>query len=184
MICGNEFCLLIEDIYFTNQWYINAHFHAAKIRAALWARLTAKQLDSSSFTKHPSPATLDKLYNTAAMSRLFSNCTSAIMFVLLGLAACITLATTAPTAQSVQVRQATASVIHLNNGVCYSVSYCRPCLCSRLLAELILTMVNTGSPLEKNKQTKNDCSMLCCVPIDLYTYIFCDLARVTSVKFS
>ena len=57
------------------------------------------------------------------MAKLFSYYTSAILFMLLGLAACITLATSAPTAQRVHVHQATTSVIHLNSGmrdrVCY-----------------------------------------------------------------
>ena len=58
------------------------------------------------------------------MARVFSDCTSAILFVLLGLAVSIMLATSAPTAQRVHVRQATTSVIYLNSGVRLSVSYC------------------------------------------------------------
>ena len=58
------------------------------------------------------------------MARLFNDCASAILFVLLGLAACIMLAASAPTAQRVHVRQATTSVIYLNSGVRLSVSYC------------------------------------------------------------
>ena len=57
------------------------------------------------------------------MAKLFSYYTSAILFMLLGLAACITLATSAPTAQRVHVRQTTTSVIHLNSGVRYTVCY-------------------------------------------------------------
>ena len=57
------------------------------------------------------------------MAKLFSYYTSAILFMLLGLAACITLATSTPTAQRVHVRQATTSVIHLNSGVHYRVCY-------------------------------------------------------------
>ena len=63
--------------------------------------------------------------------------------MLLGLAACITLATSAPTAHRVHVRQATSDVNKLNEGVRYSVSDCRPGFCSKLLAEPILPMVNT-----------------------------------------
>ena len=85
----------------------------------------------SCFTNHSFSTTFNKLYNTAAMARLFSHCTSAILFVLLGLAASIMLATSTPTAQRVYVRQATTSVNHLNRGVIDSVSYCRPCLCPR-----------------------------------------------------
>ena len=80
-----------------------------------------KQANSSS--SQLSFAILGKLCNTAAMARRFSDCI--ILFVLLGLAAWIMLATSAPTAQSVRVRQATTSVIDLNSGVRYSVSYCR-----------------------------------------------------------
>ena len=58
------------------------------------------------------------------MARLFSDCTSAILFVLLGLAACIMLATSAPTVQRVHVRQATSTAVYLNSGVRLSVSYC------------------------------------------------------------
>ena len=58
------------------------------------------------------------------MARLFSDCTSAILFVLLGLAACITLATSAPTVQRVHVRQATSTAVYLNSGVHLSVSHC------------------------------------------------------------
>ena len=65
------------------------------------------------------------------MAKLFSDCTSAILFVLLGLAASIMLATSTPTAQRVYVRQATTSVNYLNRGVIDSVSYCRPYFCSR-----------------------------------------------------
>ena len=97
----------------------------------------------SSFTNYLSPVTLEKFYITAAMARLFSDCTSAILLMLLGLAACITLATSAPTAHRVHVRQATSDVNKLNEGVRYSVSDCRPCFCSKLLAEPILPMVNT-----------------------------------------
>ena len=71
------------------------------------------------------------------MARLFSDSTSAILFMLLGLAACITLATSAPTAHRVHVRQATSDVNKLNEGVRYSVSYCRPCICTKLVAILI-----------------------------------------------
>ena len=77
------------------------------------------------------------------MARLFSDCTSAILFMLLGLAACITLAISAPTAHRVHVRQATSDVNKLNEGVRYSVSDCRPRFCSKLLTEQILPMVNT-----------------------------------------
>ena len=58
------------------------------------------------------------------MAKLFSDCTSAILFVLLGLAACITLATSAPTAQRVHVRQATSTAVYLNSGVRFIVSHC------------------------------------------------------------
>ena len=57
------------------------------------------------------------------MARLFSDCTSAILFVLLGLAACIMLATSACTVQGVQVREATTTEVYLNSGVRLSVSY-------------------------------------------------------------
>ena len=60
------------------------------------------------------------------MARCISDCTSVIFFVLVGLAACVMLAKTAPTAQRVHVRRATTSAVLLNNGVRYSVSYCRP----------------------------------------------------------
>ena len=56
------------------------------------------------------------------MARLLSDCTSAILFVLLGLAASIMLVTSAPTAQSVQE----TSARNLNGGLDYSVSYCTP----------------------------------------------------------
>ena len=81
------------------------------------------------------------------MARLFSDRTSAILFMLLGLAACITLATSAPTAHRVHVCQATSNVNKLNEGVRYSVSYCRSCFCSKLRAEPILSMVNTENIL-------------------------------------
>ena len=71
------------------------------------------------------------------MASLFSDSTSAILFMLLGLAACITLATSAPTAHRVHVRQATSNVNKLNEGVRYSVSYYRPCICTKLVAILI-----------------------------------------------
>ena len=45
---------------------------------------------------------------------------SAVLFVLLGLAASIMLATSAPTAQRMHVHRATTSEIQLNSGVCYS----------------------------------------------------------------
>ena len=57
------------------------------------------------------------------MAKLLSYYTSTILFMLLGLAACITLATTAPTAQRVHVCQATTSVIHLSSEVRYEVCY-------------------------------------------------------------
>ena len=84
----------------------------------------------SSFTNHISPAIPDKLYNTAPMARLFSDCTSAILFVLLGLAASIMLATSAPTVQRVHVRQATSTKVYLNSGVRLTVSYCNHVFCS------------------------------------------------------
>ena len=56
------------------------------------------------------------------MARLFSDCTSAILFVLLGLAVCMMLATSAPTVQGVQVREATTTAVYLNSGVRLSVS--------------------------------------------------------------
>ena len=59
------------------------------------------------------------------MARLLSDCTSAIFFVLLGLAACIMLATSAPSVQRVHVREATTIAIYLDSGVRLSVSYCR-----------------------------------------------------------
>ena len=79
------------------------------------------------------------------MARLFSDCTSAILFMLLGLAACITLATSAPTAHMVHVRQATSNVNKLNEGVRYSVSYCRPCICTKLLA-ILIDVLHKSSP--------------------------------------
>ena len=57
------------------------------------------------------------------MARCFSDCTSALLFVLLGLAACIMLATSACTVQGVQVREATTTEVYLNSGVRLSVSY-------------------------------------------------------------
>ena len=57
------------------------------------------------------------------MARVFCHCTSAILFVHLGLAASIMLATSTPTAQRVYVRQATTSVNHLNRGMIDSVSF-------------------------------------------------------------
>ena len=56
------------------------------------------------------------------MAKLFSGCTPAIFFVLLALAACI-MPTSAPTLQTVYVRQATSTVFHLNSGLHYSVSF-------------------------------------------------------------
>ena len=99
----------------------------------------------SSFTNYLSPVTLENFYNTAAMARLFSDSTSAILFMLLGLAACITLATSAPTAHKVHVRQATSNVNKLNEGVRYSVSYCRPCICTKLLA-ILIDVLHKSSP--------------------------------------
>ena len=58
------------------------------------------------------------------MARLFSD-SSATFFVLLGLAACIMLATSAPTVQRVHVREATTIAIYLDSGVRLSVSYCK-----------------------------------------------------------
>ena len=73
----------------------------------------------------------NKFCNTATMARDFSDYTSIIFFVLLGLAACIMLATSAPSVQRVHVRQATSDAVHLNSGVHYSISDCRLCFCSR-----------------------------------------------------
>ena len=72
------------------------------------------------------------------MARCISDCTSVIFFVLVGLAACVMLATSAPTAQRVHVRQATTSVVHLNSGVRYSVSNCRPRFCSSYPKSVLL----------------------------------------------
>ena len=58
------------------------------------------------------------------MARLLSDYTSALHFVLLGLAACIMLATSAPTVQRIHVREATAIASYLDSGVRLSVSYC------------------------------------------------------------
>ena len=59
------------------------------------------------------------------MARLLSDCTSAIFFLLLGLAACIMLATSAPTLQRIHLRETTTIAIYLDSGVRLSVSYCR-----------------------------------------------------------
>ena len=119
----------------------------------------------SSFTNYLSPVTLEKFYNTAAMARLFSDCTSAILFMLLGLAACITLATSAPTAHRVHVRQATSDVNKLSEVVHYSVSDCRPCFCS-------LPMVNTENIYSFSLGI---CQMVACFYIVLlcsYRFVF------------
>ena len=56
------------------------------------------------------------------MAKLFSGCTPVIFFVLLALAAYI-MPTSAPTLQTVYVRQATSTAFHLNSGLHYSVSF-------------------------------------------------------------
>ena len=108
-----------------------------------------EQLDSLKELFHKlfilSPVTLENFYNTTAMARLFSDSTSAILFMLLGLAACITLATSALTAHRLHVRQATSDVNKLNEGVRYSVSYCRPCICTKLLA-ILIDVLHKSSP--------------------------------------
>ena len=80
-----------------------------------------KQANSSS--SQLSFAILGKLCNTAAMARRFSDCNSGILFELLGLAAYVMLATSAPTVQGVQVREATTTAVYLNSRVRLSVSY-------------------------------------------------------------
>ena len=45
------------------------------------------------------------------MAKLLSDCTPAIFFVLLGLAACIVLGKSAPSVQRVHVRQATSAAV-------------------------------------------------------------------------
>ena len=72
------------------------------------------------------------------MAKIFSDCTSTVFFVLLGLAACIMLATSAPSVQRVHVRQATSAAIYLAGGVLYSVSYCGLCFCSKYLKFVML----------------------------------------------
>ena len=57
------------------------------------------------------------------MARCFSDCTSALLFVLLGLAARTMLAASVHTVQGVQVREATTTEVYLNSGVRLSVSY-------------------------------------------------------------
>ena len=74
------------------------------------------------------------------MAKIFSDCTPAIFFVLLGLAACIMLATSAPTVQRVHVRQATTTASYLDSGVRYSVSYWRQYLCSSYVLEVCTVM--------------------------------------------
>ena len=59
------------------------------------------------------------------MARLLNDCTPALLFVLLGLAAYIMPATSAPSVQRVHVREATAIASYLDSGVRLSVSYCR-----------------------------------------------------------
>ena len=80
--------------------------------------------------------------------------------MLLGLAACITLAISAPTAHRVHVRQATSDVNKLNEGVRYSVSDCRPCFCSKLLAEPILPMVNAENIIFPPWNMPGNCMLL------------------------
>ena len=80
-------------------------------------------IDEHNFsTDHLTFSLLGKFCNTAVMARLYGAC---ISIVLLGLAACIMLARSAPTVQRVHVHQATSAAVHLNSGVRLSVSYCK-----------------------------------------------------------
>ena len=74
------------------------------------------------------------------MAKIFSDCTPALLFVLLGLAACIVLATSALSVQRVHVREAASAAIYLESGVRLSVSYCRLCLCSCYVLEVCTVM--------------------------------------------
>ena len=83
-------------------------------------------IDEHNFsTDHLMFTLLRKFCNTAVMARLYGACVSTIFFVLLGLAACIMMATSAPNVQTMHVRQATSAAVHLNSGVRLSVSYCK-----------------------------------------------------------
>ena len=100
---------------------------------------TTGLIPANTFTNHSLPSIPNKFCNTTAMAKHFSDSTSAMLFVLLVLAACI-MPTSSPTLQTVYVHQATSTAFDLNSGLRLSVSF----TCQMIVECMMLTYDSFG----------------------------------------